>query len=247
MVPPREPVEGAAFVTTRSARLTMLALTLALLLTGLRSVTPAGAAIVAVFRSVPAAFAGNVPVTLNVAEDCAGSETADESGSVPDGGLQLPPEGAEQVHVTFVSAGVVPVSVTSAPLTGLGPAFRTTIWYVTGPPATTVPSNVLVIVRSATVTAVVTVDSLAPGRAGCPGQLTKSNVHRARFTRLDCPGAIASTCALKVTVALVPATMVPSGTPAARSAAGCATPFNVKLLATNDVPVASVSKKTTLA
>ena len=78
--------------------------------------------------SVPAGVnGGTVPVTLNLAENPEGSVIVDDTRPVPDAGTHAPDAGTEHVHVAFVSRGVVPVVVTSAPAAVLGPLFVTMI------------------------------------------------------------------------------------------------------------------------
>src|SRR5262245_51589347 len=101
----------------------------AALFDGLKSGTPAGAVMVAVFvRTVPGVAPGDsAPVTVKVALAPGVSPTVVDSGPVPDG-AHVPPRGvATQDQVPPVSAGVVPGSLTAAPFTALGPLLRTTI------------------------------------------------------------------------------------------------------------------------
>src|SRR5262249_40392668 len=108
---PREPVAGPVFVTSRSARLTIGAEAAATLLPMLMSGTPSGGTTTALLPSMPVGVsAGRVPTTVKVMTDPTGSEITDESAVVPDAGEQVLVESTVQVQVTFVSAGVVPLS-----------------------------------------------------------------------------------------------------------------------------------------
>ncbi len=116
---------------------------------GVGSVTPAGAATVAVFATVPVAFAAMVATTLKVTEPPEGRLTKALIFPVPLAAGQEPPPAATHVHVApEIPAGNV--SVTVAPTTGSGPAFEATIVYVVVDPGVTVaPPSVFVIPRLA--------------------------------------------------------------------------------------------------
>ena len=91
------------------------------------SVTPEGAATVAVFVSVPVVPFGTVPVKVITADAPAARLTDVETFPVPDDGEQ--PE--EHVHPK-PSTGVGTESETAAPTTAAGPPFVTVIVYVSG-------------------------------------------------------------------------------------------------------------------
>src|SRR5262245_22690794 len=177
----------------------------------------------------------------------AGSDSVSFTGPIPLAWPQVADTlTGVQVQVTPVSAGVVPESVTVAPSAALGPPLRTTIWYrTTAPGIAGVLRKLLLMLRSAAATWVVTVFvSSEPCWADGPVQLVKSNVQRAWL--LIRPALAESMCTWRVTVAVVPAATVPSGTPATGSAPGWTTPLTVRLLLTNDVPAGGASKNTTL-
>src|SRR4051812_26315190 len=157
---PRCADAGPDFVTRTSARGAIAALAIAVLFAGLKSGAVAGAAIAAVSAIVPSGtFAGSAPVTMNVAPPPAGSDTVAFRGPVP---LDCPqvadPLIGAHVHVMPVSAGVVPESLTRAPVTALGPLLRTTTWYLTWAPGVAGAVRKLpLMLRSAADTWVVTV------------------------------------------------------------------------------------------
>ena len=95
------------------------------LLPGVGSVTPAGAAIVAVLTRLPVADALIVPVTVNVTEPPTGRLTVALMLPLPLAGQVAPPV-AVQVQVTPVRAAGI-VSVTVAAVTADGPVLVATI------------------------------------------------------------------------------------------------------------------------
>src|SRR5262245_48355983 len=109
----------------RSAAGVRVSVSVALLLAGLGSVTPPGAAMAAVLLMLPAAAREAVVFTVKVAVPVASRLTMALMFPVPLAG-QVDPAEAVQVQVTLVrSAGKV--SVTAAPITGLGPALPATM------------------------------------------------------------------------------------------------------------------------
>ena len=132
----------------RSAVGLNVSLSVAELFAGVGSVTPPGAATVAVFTNVPVADALTAPVTVNVAVAPTGRFTDALMLPLPLAGHNPPPAPAH-VQVTPLSdAGIV--SVTIAAVTADGPAFPATTVYVTDVPGTSVNEpSVLVIDRSA--------------------------------------------------------------------------------------------------
>jgi hypothetical protein len=144
------------------------------LLAGVGSVTPAGAAIAAVLTKLPVAEALTVAVTVKVAALPTGRFTVALMLPLPLAGHEPPPL-AEQVHVAPVSeAGMV--SVTVAAVADDGPAFAATMVYVTDVPGTIdATPSVFVIDRSAVGASVsVSVDVLfaAVGSVTPPGSAT---------------------------------------------------------------------------
>ena len=109
----------------RSAVGVIVSVSVAELLPGFGSVTPAGAATVAVLTSVPVAEADNVAVSVKVAVAPTGRLTAALMFPEPDAG-HVPPPAPTHVHVAPVSAAGN-VSATVAPVTALGPLFDATI------------------------------------------------------------------------------------------------------------------------
>jgi hypothetical protein len=89
------------------------------------SMTPAGAATVAVFVRVPIAPGAIVPVRTKVALPPTSRATGSSTPPFPDGG-HVEPADAVQVQLTVIRTGGGG-SVTIAPVTGSGPAFPTTI------------------------------------------------------------------------------------------------------------------------
>ena len=124
-------------------------MSVAALLPGFGSLTPAGTATVAVFASVPVAAAARVATSVYVAVPPGRSETVEAMFPIPLAAPQPEPAEAAHVHVTDVSAPGT-TSLTGAFTTPLGPAFATTIVYVTVAPGTAVGvPSVFVIERSA--------------------------------------------------------------------------------------------------
>ncbi len=109
----------------RSACPPSVSVSVALSFAAFGSVTPPGAAIVAVLASVPVADADTVPVTVKVAVPPTVSVTAALMLPLPLAG-QLAPPAATHVHVMPVSAAGN-ASATVAPTTALGPALPATI------------------------------------------------------------------------------------------------------------------------
>ena len=125
-----------------------VSVSVAVLLAGVGSVTPAGTVTVAVLASVPVAAARQAADSVKVTVAPTGRLTNALMLPAPDAG-QVPPPAPTQVHVAPVSTPGS-VSATVAPVTALGPAFDATIVYVTGLPGTAVNEpSVLVIERSA--------------------------------------------------------------------------------------------------
>ena len=116
----------SVLVIERSAVGVIVSLSVALLLAVLGSVTPAGAVTLAVLVRVPVALKDRVPVAVKVAVPPTARFTVVAMLPLPLAAAQLEPAEAVQVQVTPVRlAGKV--SVTEAPVTGLGPAFETVI------------------------------------------------------------------------------------------------------------------------
>src|SRR5215471_8860408 len=120
-------------VTERSAAVgapTWASVSVAELLPGVGSVTPAGAVTVAVLTRLPVAPALMVSVTVKVTEPPTGRLTVSLMAPVPDAAPQVPPLVPAHVQlraVTPVGSG----SATVAPVTALGPvALLTTTVYV---------------------------------------------------------------------------------------------------------------------
>src|SRR5215831_12579375 len=109
----------------RSATRLMVSVSVALLLPGVGSVTPAGVAILAVLAIEPVALPATVALTVKVAVPPLSRLTLAEMLPLPLAG-QLDPALAAQVQLPMVSpAGAV--SVTVAPVTALGPLLVATI------------------------------------------------------------------------------------------------------------------------
>ena len=125
-MPPGVYVALPSVLTTASDTCALSAsLSVAELLPGFGSVTPAGAATIAVFSSVPVAVGESVAVSVNVAVPPSGRFTEALMLPLPEAG-QVPPPAPTQVHVAPVSvAGRV--SLTVAAVTALGPAFDATM------------------------------------------------------------------------------------------------------------------------
>src|SRR5260370_445817 len=131
----------------RSATAVMVSVSVALLLAGVGSVTPAGAAMVAVLLMVPRAPPGTVALTVKVAVPPLSRLTEAAMLPLPLAG-QLEPAEAAQVQAPKVRfAGAV--SVTVAAVTALGPLLVATVVSTVVPPALTpaMPSG-LVVARS---------------------------------------------------------------------------------------------------
>ncbi len=139
----------SVLVIARSAVGTSVSVSVAELFPGFGSVTPAGAAIVAVLTSVPVAAAETVPTTVNVAVPPGGRLTLAPMFPAPAAG-HVPPPAPTHVQVApIIAAGNV--SATVAPTAVLGPALLATIVYAIPDPGTIVATpSVLVIARSAT-------------------------------------------------------------------------------------------------
>ena len=140
--------ELSVFVIERSADGLRVSVSVAVLLPGVGSVVPVGAAMVAVFAKVPVAEALTVAVSVYVAVAPSGRLMVSLMFPVPDA-AQVAPAVATQVHAAAVSdAGSVSVMV--APTTFDGPAFVATMVYVTAVPGVSVAEESdLLIVRSA--------------------------------------------------------------------------------------------------
>ncbi len=144
----------------RSAVGVMLVTSVALLLAGVGSVTPTGAAMVAVLLRAPAP--DTVPLAMNVTDAPAGRFTVVLMFPAPLA-AQLAPAVALQVQVTPPSAAGK-LSTTVAPTTAVGPLLVATIVYVTVAASLTLATpSVLVMLRSAVgVTGVLMVTLLLP-------------------------------------------------------------------------------------
>ena len=152
----------SVFVIARSADAAKVSLSVAELLPGVGSVTPAGAVTVAVLLSVPVAPALIVQLAVKVTLPPLGRLTV--SLMLPDPeAVQVPPPAPAHVHVHVRDAGNV--SATVLPVALLGPAFDAVIVYVTEPPGVAVVTpSVFVIARSADApSASVSVAELLPG------------------------------------------------------------------------------------
>lgn len=103
-----------------------VSVSLAVLFAELLSVEPAGAATVAVFVTVPVALLATVVLTVNVAVPPGSKLTVVVILIVPLGVAQAEPADAEQVHEDIIRL-VGKISVTSAPITALGPELLTMI------------------------------------------------------------------------------------------------------------------------
>src|SRR5438132_9675011 len=118
-------VTPSFLVIERSATRLIVSVSVALLLLGVGSVTPTGAAIVAVLAIEPAALPATVALTVNVAVPALSRFTLAAMLPVPLAG-QLDPALAAQVQAPIVKpAGAV--SVTVAPMTALGPLLVATM------------------------------------------------------------------------------------------------------------------------
>ncbi len=125
-VPPGVYVALPSVLTTPSDTCAAsVSVSVAELLPGLGSVTPAGAVIVAVLTSVPVAAADTVPLSVNVALPPTGRLTLALMLPEPAAG-QVPPPAPTHVHAApRIVAGTV--SATVAPVTPLGPLLLATI------------------------------------------------------------------------------------------------------------------------
>ena len=140
--------EPSVFVIDRSAVGFNVSESVAELFPGVGSVTPPGAAIVAVFTNVPVALATTVAEIVNVTDAPTGRFTDALMLPLPLAG-HVPPAAPAHVHVTPLNdTGIV--SVTVAADTADGPALLATTVYVTDVPGTSVNEpSVFVIDRSA--------------------------------------------------------------------------------------------------
>src|SRR6516225_8238982 len=111
-------------VIARSAEATSVSVSGAELLPGVGSVTPAGAATVAVLVSVPVAAAEIVQLAVYVVLPPAGRLIVSLMLPLPEA-VQVPPPAPTQVQVQVSEAGKV--SATVAPVALLGPAFDAVI------------------------------------------------------------------------------------------------------------------------
>src|SRR5260370_1190951 len=155
-------VAGPVFAVLRSDCGVRVSVSVAVLLPGVGSVVPAGAATLAVLLRLPVAEAEMFAVTVNVAVPPFARLTVVLMSPVP----LVTPQLAAGAHVQLallMPAGSV--SVTVAPVTALGPPFVTVMVYVTVPPGTAVVTpSVLVMLKSACgVRASVSVTELLPG------------------------------------------------------------------------------------
>ena len=115
----------SVLVIDRSAVGMSVSVSVAELLPGVGSVTPAGAATVAVLTRLPVADALIVAVTVNVAEAPTGRSTVALMLPLPLAGQVAPPV-AEHVHVVPVRAAGM-MSATVAAVTAEGPVLVATI------------------------------------------------------------------------------------------------------------------------
>lgn len=124
--PARAGLGEAVLVIATSARGWVLLVTVVVLLPGSGSVTPVGGVTLAVLAIGPVAFAGTCAVTVNVAVPPFARLTVVLMLPVPLAVLQAEPDDAVHVQATPVST-LGMVSVTVAPVTGLGPSLVTVI------------------------------------------------------------------------------------------------------------------------
>jgi len=117
-------VKPSVLVIARSAVPDSVSLSVAELLPGLGSVTPAGAVTVAVLDSVPVAAAEMAALTVYVTDPPAGRLTVSVMLPEP-AAVQVPPPAPTQVQVAVSEAGNV--SATVAPVALLGPALDAVI------------------------------------------------------------------------------------------------------------------------
>jgi hypothetical protein len=138
----------SVFVIPRFACGVSVSVSVAELLAGVGSVTPAPVATVAVFTSVPVAAALIVAVTVYVTLPPAGRLTVLLMFPDPEGAGHVPPPAPAHVQVAVNDAGKASTTVDPGAL--LGPALLATIVYVTLAPGTAVATpSVFVIARSA--------------------------------------------------------------------------------------------------
>ena len=147
-VPATSPGEPSVFVTAISPLRLSESVSVAELFPGVGSVVPLGTPTIAVFASVPVAAALTVAVSVYVAVPPTGSVTVSLILPTPLA-AQLAPELATHDHDAPLSTPGN-ASETVPPTTADGPAFDTTIVYVTDVPATsTEEPSVFVINKSA--------------------------------------------------------------------------------------------------
>src|SRR5436309_3156505 len=108
-----------------------VSVSVALLLPGVESVTPAGAATLAVFAKLPVVAGSTVPLIVKVAVPVLSRSTVTLMSPVPLAGQV--PLAAVHVQVAPVMLDGI-VSVTVAPVTSLGPPLLTVTVYVIGAP-----------------------------------------------------------------------------------------------------------------
>jgi hypothetical protein len=125
VVPGTSVAEPSVFVIDRSAVGVNVSVSVAELLAGVGSVTPAGGATVAVLASVPVADGAIDPVTTNVTDAPTGRLTLELTLPLPPAG-HVPPPAPEHVHVTPLKAAGIE-SATVAADTADGPALEATI------------------------------------------------------------------------------------------------------------------------
>jgi len=180
------------------------------LLPGVGSVAPPGRATLAVLESVPVDVGTTVTLTVNVAVPPDRTLMLAEMLPDPDAGHDDPAD-AVHVHVTPVSdAGIV--SVTVAPVIADGPAFDTTIVYVSAEPANTLETpSVLVIDRSATVVGPVAADARSSSaRAPFPGVESGSNASDVRTSATLTWSPLGRTVAVTCSTALAETARAPA-------------------------------------
>lgn len=117
---PARSITGTGVAAPAIGPVATVSLSVALLLAGVGSVMPAGAAMVAVLDSVPVAVEATVAFTVYVTLAPMGRFTVSLMLPLPDA-VQVPPPEAVQVQVALVRAAGN-VSVTVAPVTPAGPA-----------------------------------------------------------------------------------------------------------------------------
>ena len=163
-------VTPSVFVIARSADAAKVSLSVAELLPGVGSVTPPGAATVAVLLSVPVAAALIVQLAVYVVLPPAGRLTVSLMLPEPEA-VHVPPPAPTHVHVHVREAGNVSAAV--APVALLGPAFEAVIVYVTEPPGVAVVTpSVLVIPRLACGVSVSVSVALLLAAFGSPARVT---------------------------------------------------------------------------